>query len=190
MSALSALSGRPEDILFSMDVNTTVPLTFFTRVSGKEPPADCVSEPIVIKSLCDILCTDDRDRCLCPVRCLKHYLKRTRSIRSGKRKLFLSINPEYRQDVRTNTFSRWIVSIIKEAYAHADVSLESVRAHEVRAISMSLALARGVSLQAIMKAAYWRSSATFLNFYLRDVSAQTQAGDFVLNSVVLAQNTC
>ena len=149
MSALSALSGRPEDILFSMDVNTTVPLTFFTRVSGKEPPADCVSEPIVIKSLCDILCTDDRDRCLCPVRCLKHYLKRTRSIRGGKRKLFLSINPEYRQDVRTNTFSRWIVSIIKEAYAHADVSLESVRAHEVRAISM--ALARGVSLQTGMK---------------------------------------
>ena len=82
------------------------------------------------------------------------------------------------------------MSIIKEAYAHADVSLDNVRAHEVGAISTSLALARGVSLQAIMNTAYWWSSAMFLNFYLRDVSAQMQAGDFVLNSVVLAQNTC
>ena len=45
----------------------------------------------------------------------------------------------------------------------------SIRAHEVRLCSTSLAFRLSVSLAALMHAAFWRSETTFSDYYLRDV---------------------
>ena len=158
VSALAALSGRPGDIQFSASGDKSVTLVLLPEFRAKNQPSDCASEPGSIKSLCAILGPDDQDRYLCPVRCLRYYLRRSKNIRGQRRKLFLSVNPHYKQDVRSTTFSRWIVTLIKQAYASADMTIDSVRAHEVRAISASLALTRGVSLATILRAAYWKAS--------------------------------
>ena len=51
-------------------------------------------------------------------------------------------------------------------------TLHRVKAHDVRALSASLALYRAVALRDIMDAAEWRCHNTFTDFYLRDFSVQ------------------
>lgn len=43
-----------------------------------------------------------------PVRALRFYLDRTRDLRQGKQRLFISYMPGFTRDVTTNTVPRWI----------------------------------------------------------------------------------
>ena len=61
------------------------------------------------------------------------------------------------------TLGRWISSVI----LRANPELEKVSSRLTRAASTSLAFAKGVSLEAIMQAADWTSSSTFVNHYLK-----------------------
>ena len=190
VSALNFLSGLSHDIQFSSSGDNSVCLNLLPEFRAKNQAANVASDPIVVKSLCEILGPDDKDRCLCPVRCLKAYLRRTSALRGRRRKLFLSVNPNYSQDIRVATISRWIVSVIKDAYKDSADQPLSTKAHEVRALSTSLALSRGVSVHSILRAAYWRGRMTFVAHYLRDLEVVSQDGQASFSALVLAQNLC
>ena len=48
-------------------------------------------------------------------------------------------------------------------------TLQLVSAHEVRALSASWGVFRGVPMDSIMEACTWRAKSTFSDFYLRDM---------------------
>ena len=75
------------------------------------------------------------------------------------------------------------------AYSLSTESLpdDPIKAHELRAISVSIAELRGVRLEEILRAAYWRSEGTFLKFYLRDIRASRQDGSFGIDHIAVAQ---
>ena len=116
----------------------------------------------------------DPERTLCPVRALKFYLTATKGIRAGRSQLFLPIKETKKTNVSKNTISRWIVEAIKLAYITVDKleelrRLHQIRAHKVRAITTSIDAWRQVSLGAILESCGWRSSTSFIDFYLRDM---------------------
>ena len=127
-----------------------------------------------IKAFSATLDRSDPERTLCPVRALKFYLRRTEGNRAGRNQLFLPIKENKKTNVSKNTISRWIVEAIKRAYITVDRledlrQLHQIRAHEVRAISNSVDAWRNVSLGAILESCGWRSSTSFIDFYLRDM---------------------
>ena len=133
--------------------------------------------------------SDDEDVLLCPVRALRMFLKCTHSHRWQCRRLFLPYRTSYDADIMKATIMRWIVSLVNMAYRSALTKLPSnpIRAHEIRAISTSLAEAKGVSLPHIMNATYWRSAITFISYYLRDISAKRGDETFGISRLVVSQ---
>ena len=107
------------------------------------------------------------DKTWCPVRALKWYLSKAKSLRSND-KLFVITKKPF-SAASPSTISRWIVEGIKAAGPEALLSGREPRAHDTRSISSSWALFAGVSTPDIMKAAFWRSKNSFISFYLRDV---------------------
>ena len=75
------------------------------------------------------------------------------------------------------------------AYSLSELSLpkDPIKAHELRAISTSIAELKGVPLNEIMRAAFWRSEGTFLKYYLRDVRSTRMNGSFGIDHLVVAQ---
>ena len=64
-----------------------------------------VAKPFVIKSLDSLTGPDPQERLLCPVRCLRWYLKRTEAFREGRVRLFLPIPPSTSRDISKATIS-------------------------------------------------------------------------------------
>ena len=127
-----------------------------------------------IKAFDQFVGKDDKERTLCPVRALKFYLAASKSRRAGRKQLFLPIRETKKEAVSKNTISRWIAEAIKHAYIAADKVAElrqvhKISSHEVRAVTTSCDAWRQVSLGDIMDSCGWRSSHTFVDFYLRDL---------------------
>ena len=164
------------------ETDGSISIKFVPEFLAKNQPVNFHSKPIVIKALAHHLCPDDEDITLCPVRSLKAYLKRTKILRSpAKRRLFVSYKESKRSDLTIASISRWIKTLIRQAYSTwSDVNVPaspgSSRAHEVRAWASSLAWAHNTSLQSIMEAGYWFSGATFIHYYLRDVAQEREDG--------------
>ena len=133
--------------------------------------------------------TDDRLELLsCPVRALKEYRKRTKSVRGSIKRLFLPLTAD-KTKLHANTVSGWIKSLVQYAYDHATAEdyrvLQITKekpdlnrpAHEVRAWSSSLAWHAGTtSINSLMRGCYWKSHNVFTNHYLRDVSVECVNG--------------
>ena len=107
------------------------------------------------------------DKVWCPVRSLKWYLDRTKSLRKDD-SLFIS-SKEPHASVSSSTISKWLVEAIKAAGINALEPEHRPRAHDVRGIAASWALFEGVPTSDILRAAYWHSSNTFISCYLSDV---------------------
>ncbi|MCG7867313.1 MAG: hypothetical protein JAY74_13235 [Candidatus Thiodiazotropha taylori] len=155
---------------------------------AKNQLPDCLPEPIVIPGLTKFSGSDSDDRLLCPVRALLLYLKRVKSIRAGRNRLFLPIKGS--KDISPSTISRWIRNVIKLAYADltsADLSFFRISAHEVRALASSWAYWNSVALDDVVRAAYWRANSTFSSFYLRDL-APIRNDTLTLGPIVAAQS--
>ena len=137
-----------------------------------------------------ILCPDDEDRLFCPVRALRWYLNRSRTLRSlSQRRLFISVNPGYNKDISKVTLARWLVQTVLYVFIGlVSLKFSSSRAHEIRAWVASLAWAHLVSLSALLDTAYWRSQGTFIEFYLRDISRLRTDGSRGISSLVVAQH--
>ena len=117
---------------------------------------------------------DTSDKFLCPVRSLKFYLNRTRTMRTGKKRLFISFLPGKEGDICQVTLSSWLRNTIQLAYRlQTDSPLpEGTRPHQVRSAAASWAWKGGVSLSQVMDACYWKSQDTFTSFYLKDCWSQ------------------
>ena len=82
--------------------------------------------------------------------------------------------------MRVSHISRWIALAVRRAYLSQERTLpEAVRAHELRALSASLAYVNGISLDDIKQSLYWRSDGIFQSAYLRSMSAATEGLDRV-----------
>ena len=66
-----------------------------------------------------------------------------------------------------------------------------VKAHDVRGVAASMAFKFNVSLSDLMNAATWKSSSTFSNFYLKDISFSSDGwsalGPFVAAGSIVNQ---
>jgi len=131
-------------------------------------------DSVTIKSLSDFVGPDlDRDRKLCPVRCLKTYLARTQNMRKNKSLLFISHKPEFDRDIHKNTISGWIRKLICFCYQHASaetLELAGTSTHAIRGMAASLAFRGGADIDEILRACSWQSQTTFTEYYLKDVS--------------------
>ncbi len=189
VSEISALSAQEGFVRIKQDKSkvTLKPFEGFLakNQTSMEPPRE-----YSIKSLHQHIPFDDPERFLCPVRAIRIYLERTNRFRGDKRKLFISLCPNYSKEIGVNTISRWIRETIKLSYSSQKSSeietLFRVSAHEVRAIATSLAAWRNVAIKDILKAAYWKSHNTFTDFYLRDMVSSTRKLNKQGNSVVCA----
>ena len=125
----------------------------------------------------------------CPTRSARWYLKKTKPIRKGRKRFFISYKKNYEKDICQNTVSSWLKQAVIQA--HSNMPAEAmkrlqVKAHDVRAIATSTAFYGNVALSEILKAARWASQTTFTSFYLKDVS-QDLEGINRLGPVIVAQ---
>ena len=137
--------------------------------------------------------SSQEDMFSCPVRALRIYLKRTKADRGKRQRLLLPVDPTNTKvrDITANTVSSWVKNTIIQAYSRSGSPLQDEylrrlygvdaqedanfhrAAHEVRAQSASYKfLSTNQSLEAILRACYWRSSTVFTHFYLRDITVE------------------
>ena len=121
----------------------------------------------LVKSLADFAAGLDIDLLLCPVRALRLYLLRARSLSPCRHRLFVS--PwRHSRAMSKNAVSFFLREVISAAGA-ARPHVGSLRAHEVRSVSTSVAFHRNWSVSSVLESATWASSSVFSSFYLRDI---------------------
>ena len=120
---------------------------------------------------------------------LRIYWRWTSTLCTTRCCLFISWKKGYAQDFRPSSVSRWLAQVISAAYARSGSDLPGVvpRPHEVRAWASSQAFAKSRSPHDIMEAVYWPSPATFIQFYLWDMSSVRDDGSYGVASAVVAQ---
>ena len=185
-SEVHAFSGDPKDDSF--EPNGGIYLNFLAEFIAKNQIPGSMSPTVMIKKLfCEK--TDHLKRLYFPVRALRYYLRRTKESRSDRRYLLIFYNFKYKKDIKKQTFARWLETVIKEAYAIRERELIRFnrRPHEIRPLSASVALTNDFTLLDILKAAYLRSTGTFIRHYLRDVTCFNGDGSKGIPFVVVAQ---
>ena len=161
-SAIHALSILPGHMRFEPHGVRLVPDPSFL---AKNQTADFLPAPIFLAKI-DSFSSISEDKVWCPVRALRHYLRRTAPLRGSCTALFIVSRRPFGRASR-DTISRWIVNAI--GLSSSGSTGPRPRAHQVRAMSTSMALYKGVPLEEILQAAAWKSSNTFISSYLRDV---------------------
>ena len=136
-------------------------------VAKSESLTHSILRSFLVKSLSDFAAGLDTDLHLCPVRALRIYLDRTRSLSPLRRRLFVSPRRPTRA-MSKNAVSFFLREVIHAAGASRP-EVGSVRAHEVRIVSTSVAFHRNWSVSSVLESATWSSSSVFSSFYLRDI---------------------
>ena len=129
-----------------------------------------------------------KDRLHCPVRALKFYFNRVKSIRGSRKRIFIPLKGGG-GDVSAASISCWVASTIKKAYSSLsskDLSFLKIRPHELRALLASWAFVNHTPLSDVLQAAFWRNRTTFSSFYLRSFEHQ-QDNLYLLGPLVVAQ---
>lgn len=117
----------------------------------------------------------------CPVAALEDYVNRTSQLRIENRMdspLFIALIVPH-APVTANTISRWIKTVLR--LAGIDTSVFS--AHSTRGAAASSAAAKGISVDAILKAGSWARESTFNRFYRKQV-LETSVASAVLGEPV------
>ena len=174
VSEVHALSIDSDHLRFSnldgsLMLRTQVGFLAKNQLPSKAP------DSIIIPRLSNYCKSDNFNRMLCPVRAVKIYLKRTKSLRKHRKRLFIPIRGD--QDLAKSTLSRWVRYVIKHAYSSISKNpnrLLKPRAHELRALSTSWAYVNYIPLEEILKSAVWSSSSLFASHYLRYFREQTE----------------
>ncbi len=103
---------------------------------------------------------------LCPVRALRIYVDRTRSVRSSKQLFVCHGGQQKGKAVSKQRLAHWIVEAVALAYqSQGEPCPLGVRAHSTRSVASSHALVHGASLADICRAAGWATPNTFARFY-------------------------
>mgnify|MGYP001553102007 CR=1 FL=1 len=103
------------------------------------------------------------DRRICPITCLKAYLKRTQPSRNS-RYLFVTSVPPYKR-VSHDTLSRWV----RTTLTCSGIDTSKFGPHSTRAASASAAAKAGVPIQSILKQGTWKSANTFTTWYQKPI---------------------
>ncbi len=98
---------------------------------------------------------------LCPIRALRIYVTRTRSVRSSEQLFVCHGGQQKGKAVSKQRLAHWIV----EYQSQGEPCPLGVRAHSTRSVASSHALAHGASLTDICIAAGWATPNTFARFY-------------------------
>ena len=138
-------------------------------------------QPIMIDSLRGFIDDSPEDLLLCPVRALFLYLDRTKQLNlvKSKKKLFVSYKVGRDKEILKVTISNWIKKAIVEAYSTAnksDLEYYKIKAHQVRALSASLAHFNQVPMEQVMDTCSWACHNTFTSFYLQNFSEEMNNG--------------
>ena len=136
-------------------------------VAKSESLTRSIPRSFLVKSLSDFAAGLDDDLLLCPVRALHFYLDRTRSLSPLRHRLFVSPRRPSRA-MSKNAVSFFLREVIHAAGASRP-EVGSVRAHEVRSVSTSVAFHRNWSVSSVLESATWSSSSVFSSFYLHDI---------------------
>ena len=126
-----------------------------------------IPRSFLVRSLLDFATCLDDDLLLCPVRALRIYLDRTLSLAPSWRRLFVS------PSCPTRAMSKNAVSFLLREVIHG-AEVGTVRAHDIRGVSISVVFHRNWSVSAVLDAATWSSSSVFTSFYLRDLQYEFQ----------------
>ncbi len=103
---------------------------------------------------------------LCPVRALRIYVIRTRSVRSSEQLFVCHGGQQKGKAVSKQRLAHWIVEAVALAYqSQGEPCPLGVRAHSTRSVASSHALAHGASLADICRVAGWATPNTFARFY-------------------------
>ena len=141
-------------------------------VAKSESLSRSIPRSFLVKSLLDFAAGLDDDLLLCPVRALRIYRDRTLSLAPSRRRLFIS------PSCPTCAMSKNVVSFfLREVIHGAEAScpeVGTVRAHDIRGFSTSVAFHRNWSVSAVLDAATWSFSLVFTSFYLRDLQYEFQ----------------
>ena len=136
-------------------------------VAKSESLTRSIPRSFLVKSLADFAAGLDTNLLLCPVRALRLYLPRARSLSPGRHRLFVSPRRPSRA-MSKNAVSFFLREVISAAGA-ARPHVGSLRAHDVRSVSTSVAFHRNWSVSSVLESATWASSSVFSSFYLRDI---------------------
>ena len=143
-------------------------LSYIPQFVAKSESLTCsIPRSFLVKSLADFAAGLDDDLLLCPVRALRLYLPRARSLSPGRHRLFVSPRRPTRH-LSKNALSFFLREVISAAGATRP-QVGSLRAHEVRSVSTSVAFHRNWSVSSVLESATWASSSVFSSFYRRDI---------------------
>ena len=126
-----------------------------------------IPRSFLVKSLSDFAAGLDDDLLLCPVRALRIYLDRTRPLSPLRHHLFVSPRRPSRA-MSKNAVSFFLRDVIHAAGASRP-EVGSVRFHEIRSVSTSVAFHRNWSVSSVFESATWSSSSVFSSFYLHNI---------------------
>jgi integrase len=126
------------------------------------------NHPLVIRGL-EGYVPQGEETFLCPIRALRVYLERTANIRDKSDRLFVPVSERSSGILSQHSLKSHLLAAIETSYRAVDENIPadfSLRVHDLRKHSFSLASAAGVSMEAILAAGRWRRSSTFTDYYL------------------------
>lgn len=100
------------------------------------------------------------DPIICPVRCLKEYIYRTKPLRKGVDQLLITSRKPHEQ-ISRNTVASWT----KKVFRYAGIDTKRFAPHSTRAASTSAAMEAGININTLLQQASWKSAATFAKHY-------------------------
>ena len=143
-------------------------LSYIPQFVAKSESLTCsIPRSFLVKSFSDFAADLHDDLLLCPVRALRIYLDRTSSLSPLRHCLFVSPRCPSRT-MSKNAVLFFLRDVIHAAGASRP-EVGSVRAHEIRSVSTSVAFHRNWSVSSVLESATWSSSSVFSSFYLRDI---------------------
>ena len=122
-----------------------------------------------LKSLGDFVGDMEEELLVCPVRCLKLYLKKTSQFINRPKSLFVSPSKNDKP-LSKNAISFFLRDLISQYGPLQSYEGPGLRAHSVRSMATSLAFAKNCAVPKILEAATWRSNSVFTSFYLKELA--------------------
>ena len=109
------------------------------------------------------------DSRLCIIQTLRDYLERAEEVRPHYESQLLISFIFPNEGISRNTLARWALNVMD----FAGVDTDRWRLHSTRGASTSKAKSLGVSVNAIMRQAGWRSSTSFAIYYDKEIEVDT-----------------
>lgn len=104
------------------------------------------------------------NRRICPIVCLREYIKRTAVIRNNEDQLLISSKRPHGSIAR-NTVASWTKKVLRAS----GIDTTRFAPHSTRAASTSAALAAGININTLMGQACWKNANTFAKHYNKPI---------------------